>query len=306
VRHLECKKGDKGATPGLVVNGPRAGKVIWHKPQSNGAASREPQSSYQPAGERKPPAPKPLALRRLELAKRRKLHALKLVAEAIEMSVDIPSDKVLLVVAAIFGTDHKHDFRQWYQNPETIVAHAITDVVPAIKEEGHEGYRKVKTVWDLVALMLGLHENPDDNDKDPLGVARRLLWREVQKVLLTHLHANWSPLDETTMRKMTQAGETLVRLLLPKRSFAEFTTQAEKDLPEPKSWGNLDAAGNARGTIVSGKTAAAGDDTPERVAKKKRPKDNARKPQWAAAKKPPPKKGGRSKKGRRGAAGAAS
>jgi ParB-like chromosome segregation protein Spo0J len=305
VRHLECKKGDKGATPGLVVNGPRAGKVIWHKPQSNGAASREPQSSYQPAGE--------LETAGAEAARPSPPGACQ-AAEAPRAQARRRGDRDVGGHPERQGAPRRRG-DLWNRSQ------ALPPVVPEPRDDRRPcdhgrrpgdqggGPRRLSQGEDGLGPGRPDARPPREPGRQRQGPARRRAAAALARGPEGPPHAPARQLvaarrdddaeDDAGGRDARAAASPQTVVCGVHDAGGERSARAEV-LGQPRR------RRQREGTIVSGKTAAAGDDTPERVAKKKRPKDNARKPQWAAAKKPPPKKGGRSKKGGRVAAGAAS
>lgn len=203
----DTRKGAEGARPAIVVCGAGAGSVRWVK------VSEEygPATSRRVAGPDGKPLPKPLEQRRAELAARRTAKALELLADSVASA---PAPANLLAVAAVFGTQNNAAA----PGPLYRWAGADANLIDSIDSS--------RSPWQVLRDLA-----------DP----ELALWREVQEVLVARLKV-YSTGD--AIRRWNDEASNLADLVGVDAQ--ALMALAVEDIPEPKSWANLNADGTPK------------------------------------------------------------
>jgi ParB/RepB/Spo0J family partition protein len=223
-RFTAAKKTDPGAVPALVVSGHGVGNVRWVT-VTEYARKR---TDMRPRGEDGKPKPSSLNQRRASLDRRRRVKAVEFVKAALEAIEPYPlaqndgptfsiSSRLLLAMAAIFGTKHQRNSSQWDGS---------------FRDDGRAGLdRNPQAAWKLLGTM-----------REDLGKCCTELWHEVRLVLLERLAYQGTPTD---VKKLWADAEAACKML--GLDAVAAVCQAVEAIPEPKSWAKLAADGTPKG-----------------------------------------------------------
>lgn len=242
-----AKKGDKGAVPAIDLDGADAGKLRWAKPYSAMGGSAG--GKNKPANAGAKAGVTPLKQRRAELEKRRQARVVDAVQEMLE---------------AVSG---KAEFGTRLLRPEGAPMGNVSQMVQAIglaatfgtnfrRDFYHMDGGSTKSTWGkLLEQLTG----------DPMDLVARLN-RAVAGVLASRLtHHTNEGIDK-------QYGEAEYCCKLFDWDFVGLRAQAETEIPEPKSWANLNADGTPKAAQVKGKKKAAEKAMKAEPAKAKKPR----------------------------------
>jgi len=225
-----AKAGQKGAVPGIVVNGDGLGQLRWVK--------KPERESYSSGSRREKRKPLTLKERREVLENKRLSVVLKLLRAALTRESDVAaSDKsgfkevrfknlgfgegrqglaAIIALAATFGT-HRNNEDRWSEQPLDCVS---------------IGNTKKIDLWERFKEL----------SKDG-GDGTEALWSCVARVLSHRLYCN-RPITQTDQRYAKEA-ERIAKLC--NIDLAPMRAEAEAAYPEPKGWQLLNADGTKKG-----------------------------------------------------------
>lgn len=210
----DAKSKKKGGRRAVFIDGPKVGTSAFVKKAKVGYTGNSASSS--PAHDEKP-AVKPLKERRERLNAKRYGERLSRLIRALDgdhaADAGLPFEKVqpddVLRLAAFYGVEG----RGYY--------YSTSDRKEALKE------------------LLGLFRGKLDTKKIAETIWPRLVPRIVEKM-------NYHGGSYTTLLEVNKEAETLAAILLGKSWWADTGAAIEEEMPEPKSWKNLNADGTPK------------------------------------------------------------
>jgi ParB/RepB/Spo0J family partition protein len=265
-----AQQGAAGAVPAVVTNGPEAGTVRWVKP----LALPRPTRPETPDGHS--PGRLSLAARRERHDRRRQVHAIHLLRDALQQAPP-PELAVGIGLAITFGTDRSHRYA-YPLFPVCIELHNQAD-----DRDGSDADTPTETPGDAPPDDRDLDDpdatgnsaDPDDPDdpappalapqprpqpRDPNTlwaafddladqddtVRAAGLWEQVLPVLLSRMNPDTHPTQVPTAWQEARRIAALVHL-----DPQDFFDQAAAALPDPKSWAQEEAALARKGRAIA-------------------------------------------------------
>jgi ParB/RepB/Spo0J family partition protein len=231
-----------------------AKKLEFPDPPEDGDG--EPAAPGKKASKKKPagPPPVPLKERREQLTKRRMALVLKGIADIVAQRDTLPPTvgaHECAALAMVFGTEHAEEY--------------IGDFIPEHGKPG-KAQRAAKLKADLWERMRQIADSTGDNT--PMVAAmREIVFDKVVPVLLKRMQ--FYQVQHIDLGEHGAEAEQVCKLF--NLDYADLCSQAERELPEPKSWAGLNANGTPKAEKAKPAKAAA-----KKEGKKPAPKSKGR------------------------------